>query len=288
MEPMTIVIICATVFGIVSSISAFIHQMLTSRDKRLNDLAQQKALVQETTELEKLRHEMLNFKRYNAYYQVLGENKDAVQYLDQKIEDILKKKSEIIERYAQAIINESNAIVTGTSSFSRKEVCDKLKEEVDSQLKAYDTEIEQLQKRRASLWDSHNELQEYILDQEKKRNDHMDTVYQQHAALFEKIFLRHNQNSENIAKLFIESSTQTFASLIKIPIEFLKKYFSLSKGISLQTVQQEKLRRQTVAALEASINGLEDCENHSLENNNIQPNSESIPRGYPAQFSFTA
>ena len=288
MGPIAIAVICATVFGVISSIGAFIHQVLSSRDKRLNDLAQQRALGQETTELKKLRDEMLNFKRYNAYYQVLGENKEAVQYLDQKIEEILKKKSALIDRYSQAIIKESNAIVAGDVSLARKEVCDKLKAEIDSQCKAYDLEIEQLQKRRASLWDSHKELQAYILDQEKKRNEHMDAVYQQHSALLEKIFLRHNENSEHTAKSLIESSTQVFKSFIAAPIEFLAACFNLSQGISLKAVQQEKLRRQTIAALQASINNEQDMfDSHSLDKKN-QHDSESAGRGYPAQFSFTA
>lgn len=286
MGPIAIAVICATVFGVISSIAAFIHSMLTSRDKRLNDIAQQKALTQEIEGLEKLRSEMLNFKRYNVYYQVLGENKDAVQYLDQKIEEILKKKSDLIEHYAQVIVKESSAIVAGTFSLARKEGCDKLKEEVTSQLKAYDKEIEQLQKRRANLWDSHKELQDSILNQEKKHNEHMDSVYQQHSALVEKLFLRHMRVNENLTKLFIESSTNVFNALIKTPIEFLTNFFHASKGISPSTAQDETLRRQRIAALETSINAPKELEYHSLKQKE-ELESDPASAGYSRQLSFT-
>jgi hypothetical protein len=285
MGPIAIAVICTAIFGVVSTITAFIHRLLSSRDKRINDLAQEKALTQETTELQKLRHEMLSYKRYNAYYQVVGENKEAVQYLDQKIEEVLKKKSDIIERYAQIIVKESNAIVSGGGSLNRKEVCDQLRQEIDGQVKMYDAEIKQLQKRRANLWDSNKELQDYILDQERKRNEHMDTVYQQHSALLEKIFLRHNENSEHVTKSLIDSSTQTFKSLITAPIEFLAKAFRLSKGIKPTIAKQELLKRQNIAALEALINGQDEVSSPDFGKRNKQ-NTDKTPLGYSAHFSF--
>ncbi|STX51248.1 Uncharacterised protein [Legionella busanensis] len=285
MGPIAIAVICAAVFGVVSTITAFIHRLLASRDKRLNDLAQAKALTQETTELEKLRHEMLSYKRYNAYYQVLGENKEAIQYLDQKIEEILKKKSALIERYAQAIVKESNAIVTGNSSPDRKIVCDKLRQEIDNQLKTYDIEIKQLQTRRSNLWNSNKELQDYILEQEKKRNEHMDAVYQQHSALLEKIFLRHTDNTENITKTLIDSTTQTFKSLITAPIEFLAKSFRLTRNASSNVAKQELLKRQNIAALEALINGQDEVGSPGFDRKNKQEN-DKMPLGYTANFSF--
>ena len=58
MESAIIALVCVTVFGVVGILSAFIRQLLLSREKRLNDLAQQRALQQETHELEKIRQEM--------------------------------------------------------------------------------------------------------------------------------------------------------------------------------------------------------------------------------------
>ncbi|WED43965.1 hypothetical protein [Legionella cardiaca] len=260
MEPVTIAIICATAFGVVAVLSAFIRQLLLSRDKNLNDKAQQIALTQEVKELENLRSEMANNKRFDSHYQVLGTNKDAIQYLDQKIEDILKKKADLIERYAQIAVRESTAMISGEQSAERKAICDKLKSEIDSELGFYDSELEQLQKRRDSLWDTHSELKDYLLDQEKKRNRHLDAIYQRHSGLLEKIYLRHNRNSENIAVKSIDAGTQTFKAMIMAPITMLMQYFKPSSDINDEQAKDEIDAREDVAEAEDDINGKEDGE----------------------------
>ncbi|KTC78066.1 hypothetical protein [Legionella brunensis] len=258
MEPIAIAIICATAFGVVAVLSAFIRQLLLSRDKSLNDKAQQIALTQEVRELENLRNQMTNNKRFDSHYQVLGSNKDAIQYLDQKIEDILKKKAELIERYAQIAIKESTSIVSGEQSLERKAICDKLKNEIDSELEFYNGELEQLQKRRDSLWDTHSELKDYLLEQEKKRNRHLDDIYQRHTGLLEKIYLRHNRNSENIAVKSIDAGTQTFKAMIMAPITLLMQYFKPSNNVDEDKAKDEIEAREDVLDAEDDINGNQD------------------------------
>lgn len=92
MEPVSIALICAAVLGTVVVLAAFIRQILLSRDKQLNDTAQSRALSQEVKELEKMRTQMQSEKRFDSHYQVLGANKDAIKYIDTKIEEILIKK----------------------------------------------------------------------------------------------------------------------------------------------------------------------------------------------------
>lgn len=115
MEPVTIALICAASFGAVVALSAFIRQLLLSRDKNLNDEAQRKAINQEAGELEKMREQMQSNKRFDSHYKVLGANKDAIIYLDNKIEDVLRKKAQLVDRYAQVSLKESGAIVEGGS-----------------------------------------------------------------------------------------------------------------------------------------------------------------------------
>ncbi|KTD63354.1 hypothetical protein [Legionella spiritensis] len=258
MEPVTIAIICASVFGVVGILAAFIRQLLLSRDKNLNDQAQQRALDQEARELEKLRLQMSSNKRFDSHYQVLGSNKEAIQYLDQKIDEILRKKEELIQRYAQVALKESSSIVSNGPVQTRKDACDELKQEISKELARYDGELEKLQTRRASLWDNHFELQNYLLEQEKQRNEHMDSIFERHSGLLEKIYLRHNHNSENIAKQTIDSSTQTFKSALMAPIEFLLGFFKISTGINLEQSSKEKETRQDVSDTESDINDLED------------------------------
>ncbi|ASQ45569.1 hypothetical protein [Legionella clemsonensis] len=258
MEPVTIAIICVTAFGVVAVLSAFIRQLLLSRDKNLNDQAQQIALAQEVKELENLRNEMANNKRFDSHYQVLGSNKEAIQYLDQKIEDILKKKADLIERYSKIAVKESTAIIGGEQSAERKAICDKLKQEIDNELGFYNNELEQLQKRRDSLWDTHSELKDYLLEQEKKRNRHLDAIYQRHSGLLEKIYLRHNKNSETIAVKSIEAGTQTFKALILTPITMLMQYFKPSSNIDDEQAKDEIDSREDVSDAEDDINGKDD------------------------------
>jgi hypothetical protein len=255
MEPVSIAIICVAVFGVVVGLTAFIRQLLLSRDKNLNDLAQQRALAIEAGELEKLRTQMVSNKRFDSHYQVLGANKEDIQYIDQKIDEILKIKMSLIQRYSQVVINESSAIIAGTQSPERKATYDKLKYEMDNELRSYDQELENLQTRRKNLWNTHEDLQDYLLVQEKKRNDHLDEVYQQHSSMLEKLYLRHNENSELVAKQSIEAGNSTFKTLIKTPVDFLLGIFGQSDSISESVSWLEMARRRAVKAVEDDING---------------------------------
>lgn len=255
MEPVTIAIICATVFGVVSALTAFIRLLLLSRDKKLNDTAQQRALVREANELEKLRVEMTSNKRFDSHYQVLGANKDAIRYLDQKIEEILKKKSELIQRYANATLKGSEAIIAGEHPPTCKAVCDQLKEEIDNQIKTYTIELEHLQQRRANLWDAHIELQEYLLDQEKIRNKNLDSIFQKHTGLLEKIYYRHIDNMETVTKSNQEAASSTFQYFISSPFNFLLNFFKLSTGISPDAAKQQLKNRKEIANFQTILNG---------------------------------
>ncbi|PWY57429.1 hypothetical protein DGG96_01555 [Legionella qingyii] len=254
MEPVSIALICAAVLGTVVVLAAFIRQILLSRDKQLNDTAQSRALSQEVKELEKMRTQMQSEKRFDSHYQVLGTNKDAIRYIDTKIEEILSKKKELVERYAKAIIKESGSIVCGEISSERKTACDRLREEIDREIAFYDTELKQLQERRGTLWDAHTDFQKFLLNQEKARNDSLDNVYKQHSALLEKVYLRHIDNTETIAVKTMEASSMTFKDMLMIPIQFLMQYFGVSPGISLIQTRVEHVARTEVDKIQQEIN----------------------------------
>lgn len=257
MEPTTVALVCVGVFGVFGVLAAFIRQLLLSREKRLNDAAQQRALQQETHELEKIRQEMQNYKRYDIHNQVLGANKDSIEYIDQRIEEILKKKSEVIHRYAEATLRESSAIVAGESGPDRKAICDKLKEEIDSELKFYESELEQFQKRRALLWDNHKELLHYIDDQEKSRNDHLDALYDHHSSLLEKVFLRHIEDGEAVATKIIDASTSTFRAALMAPIYFLMSLFKISTNIDPEQAKNELEARKEILKFQFELDKTE-------------------------------
>ncbi|KTC64913.1 Uncharacterised protein (plasmid) [Legionella adelaidensis] len=256
MEPVAIAIIGTVVFGAVTALSVFIRQILLSRDKNLNDKAQHRALAQETRELEKLRKQLESGKRYDSHYQVLGVNKEAIQYIDQKIEEILSKKMALITRYTQVVAKESSAIIDGAHNQERKVACDLLKQEIDQEIKFYDSELQQLQARRSAIWDAHGELLGYLTDQEKSRNQILDTIYQSHSNVLEKIYLRHNEIAEHIATKSIDAGTDSF-KIITSPLRMLLDFFR-SRNISPDRAVEEIEARKKVQNAEADINEAKD------------------------------
>lgn len=258
MEPISMVIIGTTLFGVLASISVFIRQLLLSRDKRLNDKAQRRALAQESKTLEKIRQQMESSQRFRAHYQVLGDNKEAIQYLDEKIEEILQKKLHLIQRYSRVALKESSAIIAGEQLAERKDICDLLRKEMDEELLLYDRELEQLQARRSGLWASYKELETYLLEQEQSRNQSLDSLYHRHSSILGKIYHRHNDHTEEVAKESIRAGTESFKFLLE-PLRYLFQCFGM--GVSStndgEASKAEKESRQRVSRIEQAINGEE-------------------------------
>lgn len=267
MEPVTIALICAASFGGIMILAAFIRQLLLSRDKLLNDEAQKNALSQEASELEKMREEMQNSRRFNNHYIMLSDNKEAIAYLDEKIESVFKKKAELVDRYAQIAVKESSAIIDGESCAARKETCNLLRKELDEEIRFYDSELKQLQERRASLWTANVDFQEYLLSQEQARNKSLDTLYERHSGVLEKIYIRHTDDSENVAKQSINAGTASFKSIILAPLQFLLQYFNISTGISFDQSKLEQAARENVDEVEKEANNSQNGNELPLRNN---------------------
>ncbi|MFJ1267036.1 hypothetical protein ACD661_00535 [Legionella lytica] len=283
MDPMVMGLICAAVFGTVMVASAFIRQLLLSRDKKLNDEAQSRALAQEANELEKIRIQMQNEKRFTAHYQMLGENKDAIKYVDTQIEELLNKKTELIERYAQATLKESGVIISsGEASAERKLICDRLRDEIDKKIAFYDGELQILQKRRAILWDTHADFERYLLNQEKASNVNLDNIYKHHSALLEKVYLRHIDDTEVVAVKLIDAGTMSFKDMLMAPIQFLMQFFGAGgalPNIALVQTRVEHGARQEVERVENDINNPDDRSNrhlHALDGQSGDVKSTSV------------
>lgn len=262
MDPVSIALICAASFGALVALAAFLRMWFLSRDKKLNDEAQSRALKQETEDLEKIRVQMQNKNRFDTHYRLLGSNKEAILSIDKQIEELLQKKMQLVERFGQATIKQSEAIVGGDCSWAHKEACDKLKQEIDTALKFYDAELKQWQDQRKKLWDTRTDVQDDLLKQEKSHNEHLDTLYQQHSALLEKVYLRHIDEREVLASKNIDAGTTAFKWLAWGPMQFLLEYFNISTGIALTRSQMELMQRRSIAGLEIEINGLPPREHH--------------------------
>ena len=111
-----------------------------------------------------------------------------------------------------------------------------------------------LQERRKSLWDTHTDLQNYLLAHEKSRNESLDVIYKRHSGVLEKIYIRHTDDSEHIAKQSIEAGTATFKTIILAPIQFLLQYFNISTGISFDQSKIENAAKDDVEKAESDVN----------------------------------
>lgn len=260
MEPVTIAILATATFGVVTALTVFVRQLLLSRDQKMNNKAQRRALSRETQELEKIRSEMASAKRFDSHYKVIGENKEAIQYLDHKIDEILNKKFELVHRYAKLATKESEAMVDGQSQVERKALCDMLREEINQEIKFYDKELEQLQQRRASIWQTHTDLQEYLITQETSRNDKLDGLFHRHTSMLEKIYVRHHDQAENHSKQSIEAGTESIRFLTA-PLKYILQWFKPSTGVSKEKAHQELISRREVQRMEQELN---ECE-HDLK-----------------------
>lgn len=254
MEAIAIGLICAAVFGAVVALSAFLRHILLSRDKQLNDKAQERALGYEAEELKKLRYEMQNRERMTAHYQLLSDNKHAIQHLDDQIEDLTQKKAELITRWSEMTIDASREMIEKGCDPEKKSKYDNVKHSIDIALKNYDQEIAQLQKRREVLLSKHQEIGMYLLEQDRRANDSLDALYEKHSMMLEKMFIRHNENSEHVATKSIDAGTNTFAMIMKAPIQFLLSYFKSGFGFNLDKLKEEAKSREDVADEEDKIN----------------------------------
>lgn len=276
MEPVSIAVVCIVVFGTVIALSAFIRQLLLSRNNNLNNKAQLRALTIESQELQRIYSEMEQQKSFDTHYQLLGANKESVAYLDNAIAELLKKKGNLIERYSKITIQESKVIIEEGAILSRKEVTDKLKIELDSELAFYDGEMEQFQKRREVLWDSHHELKDFLVDQEKSRSTHLDKMYLHHASLLEKMYLRHNEKATIYSLHTTDIASPWFKSLGASFNAFLT-LFGKATSVEPEKAAEEEENRKKVSETESSINNnlemIEGILSEKVVNQSLKKNS---------------
>lgn len=253
MEPVSIAIIGTAVFGVTTSVAVFIRQLLLSRDQRLNEKAQERALEKETAALEKMRQKMESTTRFDAHYSVLDSNKDEIQYLDQKIENLLEKKFTLVKRYSELALKESAQMIKGKGQEDRKEIIGRLRDEIDLEIEFYDEQIKTMQQRRAGIWDTHLELQTYLVEQEQSRNKSLDELYHSHTSMLEKIYLRNIDKSEKVTIKSIDSGTSAMSLIIE-PLKLLLQFLQILPSISKERAEEEVSWRDEVDDYEDYLN----------------------------------
>lgn len=254
METMTLAVVGALVFGGIAALTVFIRQLLLSRDKKLNEEAQRRALAEESHELEKIRVEMESRKRFDAHYQMLGANKEAIHYIDQKLDDILSKKAALIQRYSEMILREAKAFIDTGDLTERKSICSLFKEEMDRDIKFYDSELSALQARRAVMWDAQQDLQDTLIYHEQTHNSNLDKLYESHTAMLEKVYMRQSESADKYAKQNLEAGSESYKDIFMAPIEALARCFRPASNASSEKMAEETTRRKKVREMERNLN----------------------------------
>lgn len=274
MAIVTTVLICATVFGGIVAISAFIRQLIVSRERKLNDAAQQRALTKEFENLNDLRIRFESSQRNDTHYQVLEKNTDSIRYIDNQIEQIMERKIAIISRFSNIIMTQSDSIIKGQFSSENKHDCNVLRQEVDKELSHYNSEIERLQKTRANLWENHQELQDKLLAQESEHNKQLDDIYSKHSSIIEKLSLRSIDNSEVITKKTLDEGGNAFKMMILAPIKFLIAFFTKSEGIDLEKSLDEISEREDIKDAQDELDEWDDFEYDESDDNEVDETTD--------------
>jgi hypothetical protein len=262
MNPLIIVLICTASFGVVATIAGFVRQIILSRDKKLNDEAQTKALQQQADEFKQMREQLISNRRFPNYEKVLGANKERVLYLEQKMDDIFQKKSELLKTYNELLVSESGGVARG-SIFNESN--ERIKAEIDKKIAFYDEDFKLLQQERASELKNHTTLNDYLLKNEAEVEAGMRDIWKQHASLMAKNRLRSIENTEHVAIETINAGTHSFQSMLMAPINFLIQYFSPSSGASLAQVVLENATRYKIALLQNEMHAREIQAGHVAE-----------------------
>ncbi|PJD92589.1 MAG: hypothetical protein CK426_02680 [Legionella sp.] len=224
MEPGTITLALAVTFSVLLIGAVFIRQWVLNYNKNLNQEMQRKNRDQEAAQLEQVRDQALDNRRFASHYKILNEHKEEVCILDKKIQEVLNKKEQLILRYQALPLPEPNDART------------RLKEELDNEMAYYSNELQTLQARRIALWQRSEALQAEIIQQEQLRNTSLDALYATHTQVIENIHLRHSDATQALEKEIINAGTEDLKSAFMAPVNLLFRFFNVPQIIPVPVV----------------------------------------------------
>lgn len=265
MEPSTTLLICASAFGLGTMVLICIRHFMLSRDNKLNDKAQRAALQEEIETLSNFREEVMNSNQFTAHYQALGDNQEQIHKLNEEIEEIFNNKLSLMKHYTELSCHKTQKLNEEKFSEKNQEKYLSSKSKINAEIQFYEKELKALQARRNMLWENRDELKNLLLEEEKKRNKAINQLYQSHTTLLEKLYLRHNRNSENFATKTIEAGTQAF-KLILYPLAKLLEY--LKPEIFDSSTKKEKNKKKKVKSIPEML------DNHLNHLNHLNLNNE--------------
>lgn len=256
MEPITIVLLTAAAITGIVALSAFIRQLFINRNQKIMEESQRRALAMEAKQLSKIRNEMREESTPNLHYQLLGENKEAIRYIDNRIDGLMQRKLDLIDKYTQTVSKKAALIQADEMTETDMKSCQQLKSVVDDQLQAIDGQITQLREQRKQLWTDRKDLHEKVMEKEEKRQVRMNTVYKSHTSALEKLYAKHNEIRQSHTSEVLQSGNMTFKSILMAPIRFLQAvFFPSTLNIDEQQAARESEARQHVGAAQSHLLG---------------------------------
>ncbi|MFT4059877.1 MAG: hypothetical protein QM652_10040 [Legionella sp.] len=278
MVPMVVALICAAVFGSVMVITAFLRQIMLSRDKRLNEEAHIRALKQQSDELARIRIEMHDTQRLQVHYQLFGKHDKKIESINKDIADLFREKEALMQRYSEEFIDvikqNREILVQSEASNERKELFDKLRHAINPDFTFYDKQIDLLQQQRLALLKNNKKYENSLLAQEKARNAHLDEIYRVHSNTLEKIYLSYIKADERVTVETIKAGTIYFKDLLMAPIHFLTQVFrggiaAVVPNISVVQTRVEHISRTEVEKVERELNTQQPEINHDKSDKEI-------------------
>lgn len=253
MEPVSIVVICAASFGGLMTLASVIHQYFLSRNQRLHQLAEERAVRYQQKALERLRNEIRQ-NQFKQEYHLLDENKEAITHLDEEIHKLMTQKITIIQRFSKLMDKEVKRKRERFFSSHHQKKINTLKEEMSLSLSLSDQRIKTLQDNRGDLLQYKKHIEKDIRQKEIEQNKALNTLYEQHGAFLEKIQLKQAEYRFSLANSIVSATTSLFDKLIMAPAKFIAAYFSPSSNINSKKPSQEVRLRANMLALENRLN----------------------------------
>ncbi len=243
-----IVMICAGGFGSVISIVTIFHQLLFSRDHKINAELHKRALEQQQTSLAQIRLELSKTKLHEI--PLYEDGKLALSSIEERLDVIYQQKYDLIEKHINFIdknivsnnLNGSSVAMAGFNNYFKLQL-----EILDQRLKSLLSKREQLLKNQFTIIKS-------MQSSELERSKQLNNLYETHSKMISELQHDFSKQQITLSELFIKSSASLIESAIIAPVRFIGAYFSSTSQTNNERTDKEKLDREKIFLLEKQLN----------------------------------
>lgn len=227
-------------------LTRLIDQMALSRDKCLNQKAQQKALVQEHHRLHCLGQQLLS----SLSNDIPLLHEQDVDQLNRHIEQLFEEKCQLVQQYIQMAQIEAAAVLQGDMTPNRKQACDTLRTQIECELRFFSGQLQTMQQERAAVLSDASLLQKQWLQSENERLNTLNQLFRRHATILEKIYVRHAHHSEMDGVV----SCPTYRYLTGFSAQWLMQFYGTAQNITIEQSEQEHELRRIIRSMSSAAN----------------------------------